>query len=178
MQDPGAARRRAEWAVLFDLDDTLVQTQQLKALRLARDWPKVYAAFGESWVLPGTREMLSTISVLAQTGVVTMAPRTYAERLLQHHALNIEVVIAYHDVVRRKPDPEPILKAAQLLGLRADHVIYVGDEERDVVAATRAGAHAIAFGGALKGNPAAAAAVAFASDWTAVCAAVSTMIDG
>jgi phosphoglycolate phosphatase-like HAD superfamily hydrolase len=50
--------------------------------------------------------------------------------------------------------------------------IYIGDEVRDIVAAHAAGMHAIAYGGAVRGDPEAATAAAFATDWTEVADAV------
>ena len=43
-----------KWAVLFDLDETLVLSAALESLRRAGDWPKVYAAFGMTTLPPGT----------------------------------------------------------------------------------------------------------------------------
>jgi HAD superfamily hydrolase (TIGR01549 family) len=170
-----------DWAVLFDLDGTLVESSRLKPLRDARRWPQVYSSLALSELLPGTREMLAATAQFAQIGVITMAPRTYAERLLRHHDLAVPVLVAYHDVSRAelKPHPRPILLAAERLHVPPARVIYVGDEVRDVVAARRAGAHAIAYGdNGLDGDPEAASAAAFARDWSEVSTAVQEIIDG
>jgi HAD superfamily hydrolase (TIGR01549 family) len=172
---------KREWAVLFDLDGTLVESQVLKPLRDAGRWPEVRASFGLSALLPGTLELLGAVSRVAHVGVITMAPRSYAELLLEHHGLTLPVLVAYRDVPRHelKPHPRPILLAAQLLGLHPRRVIYVGDEVRDVVAAHRAGARAIGYGvGDLARNSEAATADAFARDWTEVGAAVKMIMHG
>jgi phosphoglycolate phosphatase len=44
----------------------------------------------------------------------------------------------------RKPDPLPLLHAARELGVAADDCIYVGDDERDIVAARNAGMKSVA----------------------------------
>lgn len=170
-----------DWAVLFDLDGTLVQSSRLKPLRDGRRWPEVYASLALSELLAGTREMLAATAQFAQIGVITMAPRTYAERLLRHHDLAVPVLVAYHDVPRAelKPHPRPILLAADRLHLPSARIIYVGDEARDVVAARRAGAHAIAYGDSgLESDPEASSAAAFARDWTEVSAAVQEIVGG
>jgi HAD superfamily hydrolase (TIGR01509 family) len=92
---------------------------------------------------PGTQDFLKIAGALAQPGVLTTAPRTYAERLLKHHGLILPVLVAYHDVSRRKPDPEPILTAAERLGISQGRCICVGDSAEDGLAATAAGAFAI-----------------------------------
>jgi len=47
-----------------------------------------------------------------EIGVVTKAPRPYAQKLLTFHGLDVPVIVAYHDVSRQKPHPEALLKAA------------------------------------------------------------------
>ena len=168
-----------DWAVLFDLDGTLVESARLKTLRDTRRWSDVYASFALSEVRPGTRSMLAATAEFAQIGVITMAPRTYAERLLRYHALAVPVLVAYRDVSRLelKPHPRPILLAAELLHVPPARVIYVGDEIRDVVAARRAGAHAIGYGdNGLEDDPRAAGAAAFAHNWTEVADAVQEIL--
>jgi HAD superfamily hydrolase (TIGR01549 family) len=129
------------WGIFLDLDDTLVLTSALESLRRRRAWNEVYNAFGLTSVPSGTHEFIRALHDVGETGVITTAPRTYAERLLRYHRLPTQVVVAYHDVSRQKPDPEPILVAANRLGLRPDHAVYVGDSTSDVTAARSAGAH-------------------------------------
>jgi len=165
------------WAILFDLDDTLVQTAQLKALRDRRAWPEVYKALGQSLVADGTVELIAAARELGEVGVVTMAPRPYAERVLAHHGLDLQVIVAYHDVQRRKPHPEPILTAARLLGVPLDHTVYIGDEPRDLVSAHEAGAFAIGLSqGSLQTAQEAELAVTIARDWREVLDALHRLI--
>lgn len=129
------------WAVLLDLDDTLIWTAQLERLRAARNWAAVYQNFSQTTLPPGTAQFVAQVRLLARIGVVTMAQRSYAERLLVHHGLRaLPVLVAYHDVQHRKPDPEPILMAAQKLACTPSRCIYIGDRPDDMLAARRAGA--------------------------------------
>lgn len=43
-----------------------------------------------------------------------------------------------------KPHPEPLLEAAKRMGLQPERCIYVGDDERDMIAARAAGMQAVA----------------------------------
>jgi HAD superfamily hydrolase (TIGR01549 family) len=125
-------------AILFDLDETLVLTRALEPLRRARRWADVYAAFSQTSLPKGTLEFLMSVSRLAQLGVVTKSPRTYAEKLLAYYGIKVPVVVAYHDVSRLKPHPEALLLASQRLGAEPSKCIYVGDDENDVRAARAA----------------------------------------
>jgi len=134
-----------KWGVLLDLDQTLVITASIEPLRRARAWLKVYKSFGETALPPETAKFIEKVSNIAKMGVVTTSPRPYAERLLAHHRLQLPVLVAYHDVTQRKPNPEPLLKAAARLELQPARCIHVGDQIADIEAAIRAGAIAVAL---------------------------------
>jgi HAD superfamily hydrolase (TIGR01549 family) len=125
--------------VVFDLDETLVLTSALESLRRARRWKDAYEAFDQTRLPRGTQRFLERISEKAQLGVVTKSPRSYAEKLLAHHAIQMPVIVAYHDVRRVKPDPEALLLSSKRIGIAPARCIYVGDDVNDVQAARSAG---------------------------------------
>jgi HAD superfamily hydrolase (TIGR01549 family) len=126
------------WAVLFDLDETLVLTSSLEALRRTRKWAEAYKGFPKTVLPPGTLEFIDKITPKAQLGVVTKAPRAYAEKLLAFHKIKVPVIVAFHDVRKVKPDPEALLLASQRLAIESANSIYVGDDVSDVQAARAA----------------------------------------
>lgn len=126
-----------DWAVLFDLDETLVLTSAIEPLR-RKPWARAYAAFHRTRLPSGTLEFVEAISQKTLVGVVTKAPRQYAEKLLSYHHIGIPVLVAYHDVDNVKPDPEALLLASQKLGIDPSRCIYVGDDRNDVQAASAA----------------------------------------
>jgi HAD superfamily hydrolase (TIGR01509 family) len=99
----------------------------------------VYAAFDKAKLPEGTLKFLKRVAEIAQLGVVTKAPRPYAERLLAHYKMEIPVLAAYHDVKKIKPDPEALLLASKKLGIPPEQCIYIGDDANDVQAAKAAG---------------------------------------
>lgn len=131
--------RRRPQGVLLDLDQTLVLTSRIAHLRDSRRWKDVSRSMGETSLPPGTRQFLEEVSRVGPIGVVTSSPRSYAEKLLRHHAIEVPVLVAYHDVARRKPHPDPLLRAAADLGLPPDQCVYVGDADVDILAAVAAG---------------------------------------
>lgn len=167
-----------KWAILLDLDETLVLTSAIEDLRRQRAWQRVYRSLSKTTLPSGTREFIGSAQKLARLGVVTTSPRPYAERLLAHHRLALPVVIAYHDVTRRKPHPEPILKAAEKLQLPSSRCIHVGDLADDIVAAVRAQAIPVglSWDGSLNGHPEAELARAICRNWGDVLAVISDIV--
>ncbi len=89
-----------------------------------------------------TETLLTLLKRGLKLAVVSDAPALQAwTRLVQmnlHHIF--DVVITFDDTGKRKPDPEPFLKALDRLSLRPEEVIMVGDwAERDVVGAKSLG---------------------------------------
>lgn len=80
-----------------------------------------------------------------KTGVVTSKLRAGAMRGLERFSLErfFDVVIGSDDVARHKPDPYPLLHAAQVLGVDPRACAYVGDSPHDMAAARGAGMVAI-----------------------------------
>jgi len=77
-------------------------------------------------------------------GIVTNKPEALAAPLLDHLELRQRAgVVVCGDTVReRKPHPLPLLHAAARLGVEPAASVYVGDAERDVLAAQAAGMRA------------------------------------
>ncbi len=80
-------------------------------------------------------------------GVVTSSSRRVATKVLEVTGLYryVDALIAGDDVSRGKPNPEPLLKILNLLGLSVDEVIVVGDSKYDVEMALNAGVRTVFF---------------------------------
>jgi anhydro-N-acetylmuramic acid kinase len=74
-------------------------------------------------------------------GIVTNKPGWLTEPLLEHFALRqrARVIVSGDTLAQRKPHPAPLLHAAEKLGVAPAECIYIGDAERDVLAAQAAG---------------------------------------
>ena len=71
-------------------------------------------------------------------GIVTNKPEWLTTPLLEQLSINSPVVICGDSFEKRKPHPMPLLKAAEQLGVSCQNCIYVGDDERDVIAGNAA----------------------------------------
>ena len=133
-------------AVIFDLDDTLVDTSMLRAHREARRWPEAKAGVVNTKMFDGVGEMLAELTARGvHVAIVTTSPTPYARVVLEHHRIAYDVMVAYHDA-KPKPAPDPCLKAMQLLKVTATGTIGVGDALKDAVSYRAAGIRAYAAG--------------------------------
>ena len=167
-----------KWAVLFDLDQTLVLTSAIEHLRQQRAWQQVYLSFSKTQLPPGTSQFLQRVVQVGRLGVVTNTPRPYAEKLLAYHQLQLPVVVAYHDTVQHKPHPQPLLKATEQFGLLPSQCIYIGDTVQDIVAAANAKIIPIAltWDGLLDSQEEIKLAKAFCRNWQEVLTAISGIV--
>lgn len=126
--------------VLIDLDLTLVDSQIAASARKSRTWPAVYKLIPRFTHYEGVSELLVELSENdIGVCVVTSSPQSYCSRVLQHFDWKGIQTVCYHDTSRHKPDPEPLLRGLQILGVEAQHAISIGDDPIDTAAARRAG---------------------------------------
>lgn len=95
----------------------------------------------------GIAELLSDLTAAGVAiGVATSKRRPSAEATLRAVGLEelIEVTVALDDTSTHKPDPAPLVLAAQRLGHPVSESAYVGDAVVDVLAAHAAGMDALA----------------------------------
>ncbi|MES2304697.1 MAG: HAD-IA family hydrolase [Gemmatimonadota bacterium] len=91
---------------------------------------------------PGAVEMVRRIAAAGhRLGLVTSKNRGGAERGLRLMGLEgvMEVIVGADDVVKPKPDPEPVLLALERLGESAETTIFVGDSHHDIYSGRAAG---------------------------------------
>jgi N-acetyl-D-muramate 6-phosphate phosphatase len=91
---------------------------------------------------PGIEAMLARLEATGCTwGIVTNKPEYLARQLLPilDWESRCAVLIGGDSLSARKPDPLPLLVAAGRIGVAAADCVYVGDDERDIVAARAAG---------------------------------------
>jgi sugar-phosphatase len=95
--------------------------------------------------LPGTRELLSSLDPERWT-IVTSCTRTLAKTRLTAAGLPIpERLLTSSDVKFGKPNPEPYLKGAALLGVPAQECVVFEDAPAGIRSGKGAGAIVIAF---------------------------------
>jgi HAD superfamily hydrolase (TIGR01509 family) len=141
----GPSGKREFRAVVFDLDQTLIDSSAAEPLRKAREWSRVYPIIPRFPVYPGIADILAWLKASKiPVGIATSSPEAYCKRVVSHHAWPISATSCYHCTTQKKPHPAPIQKVAERLGVDPEAVVSIGDDARDIQASLAAGALAVA----------------------------------
>ena len=98
-------------------------------------------------VFPGIAQMIAQIEERGLPwGIVTNKATRFTQPLVQAMELlrGAGAVVSGDTTPHSKPHPEPLLEAARRLGVEPRSCIYVGDDERDIVAGEAAGMKTVA----------------------------------
>jgi len=123
----------------FNIDSSDSQFESLR-LRLLQHYAQAIAA--ETRLFDGMQEVLTMLEDLnIHWGVVTNKPSRFTHPLLDALALSPRAacVICGDTLEKKKPHPEPILHACDIVGCKPHETIYIGDALRDIEAGKRAG---------------------------------------
>lgn len=127
-------------AIIFDLDQTMINSLDAEALRKSRNWTEVYKMIPSLIPFNGIDKVLDIISEKdIPYAIVTSSPRPYCMRIMSHWNWKTPSVVCYHDTSRRKPHPDPILLAIEKMNVSSEYVISIGDDPRDIQASKAAG---------------------------------------
>jgi len=87
--------------------------------------------------MPGVRDLIPVLGGRLSLAIVTSRAGAGTRRILESLGMLafFPVIVGIEDVVRAKPDPEPVLKALHQLGLEPDEAAMVGDTPDDILAA-------------------------------------------
>ena len=103
--------------------------------------------FKHTKLINGMYELIEHIkSRSLMWGIVTNKHSKYVKKILKGLDLDEEIscLITGDMVSEPKPSPEGLLEASKILGINSNECIYVGDDERDIVAGKSAGMFTIA----------------------------------
>lgn len=132
-------------AIIFDLDQTLVDSSIADTLRRQRKWQEVYDLISQFAVYEGINQLIEDVLLHEiPVCIVTSSHSVYCNKVLAEHNLNIVQRVCYHDTNKHKPYPDPINEAIKRLGVDKNSIISIGDDPRDITASKRAGIYSIA----------------------------------
>lgn len=103
--------------IIFDFDQTLVDTSSVEDLRAARNWKAVMAQASKLPVYEGINELIQELHEAGQKiAIVTKSPDMVPKAFIKAHGWPIDIVVGYHQVKNRKPHPEGLLLAMSKAG--------------------------------------------------------------
>ncbi len=130
--------------IIFDLDQTLVDSSPLEIMRSKRDWNRVMENIHKVVLYSDIKEL---IEYLRQKGyilaIVTSLPSMICDLYVKEFSLDIEIRICYHDTQYHKPDPEPVLLAIKKMRINPRLSYGVGNDLSDILAYNSAGIKSI-----------------------------------
>jgi HAD superfamily hydrolase (TIGR01509 family) len=95
--------------------------------------------------LPGARELLAQVSAAGiPHALVTSSERPIMDAVLARLGVHFSATVCADDVRRGKPDPEPYLRAATLLGADPRSCVALEDSPNGVASAQAAGCQVVA----------------------------------
>jgi HAD superfamily hydrolase (TIGR01509 family) len=94
---------------------------------------------------PGARELLAEVSAAGVPhALVTSSERPVMDAVLLRLSVAFDATVCADDVIRGKPDPEPYLRAAELLGADPQSCVALEDSPNGVASAEAAGCRLVA----------------------------------
>lgn len=100
-----------------------------------------------TYVFAGVADLLASLQAKGlRWGVVTNKSARFTDPLTKAMPLfaTAETIISGDTTPHAKPHPEPMLEASRRMGLAPEQCLYVGDDERDIVAGLAAGMGTVA----------------------------------
>jgi len=97
----------------------------------------------------GVKELIESLNDRSLAwGIVTNKSTRFTDPIVRQIPLltQAKTVISGDTTAHAKPHPAPILEAMKRMGLRAEECVYIGDDERDIVAGKAAGVKTVAAG--------------------------------
>jgi phosphoglycolate phosphatase-like HAD superfamily hydrolase len=132
-------------AIIFDLDLTLVDSTIAEEARHQRNWQRVYELIPHFSIYEGISEVMTIIREHnIKTCIVSTAPRTYVEIVINFFKFPIPYIVSYYDAKPVKPHPAQMLKALEIMGEPASNVISFGDRDIDIQASNSANIESVA----------------------------------
>lgn len=147
--------------VLPFLGPTLTETFESIAPDKVEEMIRVYREFNlgnHDLLVKEFDGVFETIRSLKEAGIkigiVTTKVLMVVEKGLKLTKLDqfFDVIVALDHVKKPKPDPEPILKALELLGSKPEEAIMVGDNSHDILGGKNAGTKTAGVAWSAKGK--------------------------
>ena len=122
------------------------ELEEEHSIQLRNEFLQIYSEnlCNQTKLFPGVSELLDSLDENEiPWGIVTNKPGALAEPLVQKLDIAFRAVcmVSGDSLSRRKPDPDQLHHAANMLGINEQNTLYMGDDPRDIQAGKAAGMH-------------------------------------
>ncbi len=123
---------------------SIINGRSIDSSLLRADFLQEYSenTFIHTKMIDGIKQLLDYIDKKnIKWGIVTNKHSKYVNKILDGFSLNddIKCLVTGDMLQQSKPDPEGLLLAANILNVKLPQTIYIGDDERDIIAGKKAG---------------------------------------
>jgi HAD superfamily hydrolase (TIGR01549 family) len=126
--------------VIFDLDQTLVDSSSVETFRDSRNWHSVYENLSAITTYDRIQDVLDFLKTHnIKTALVSSSPSNYCKKVISNFHWSFDTMVCFHDTKKRKPNPDPIILAMHRLNGNKDFTLSLGDRDIDIVASNLAG---------------------------------------
>lgn len=121
-------------AIIFDLDNTLIQTDKLQTIR----FKNAFNSADERFIVENSSELITSEIIKklknkgVKIGIVTRAKKAYAEKVLNLYYYDYDVLISRYSCFRTKPFPDPFISCAYQLEVSPADILTIGNEQVDI----------------------------------------------
>lgn len=115
--------------------------------QLASDYRRIAKQIDGEYIrlFPGVEPFLARLPREVQRAIVTSRSHAGTRSILRTFDLEVhfQTIVGIDDVVRPKPDPEPVFQALDQLGAAPENAVVVGDTISDMMAGINAGTRTV-----------------------------------
>lgn len=126
--------------IIFDLDQTLVNILSTEEKIINVESKNISFKIPLMSVYDGIYEVLSYLKEnQVRISIISDIYGVYVKKILDYFKIEPDFLISYHDVIKRKPDPESINTTLRYFKqIDRNEVLYVGDKSIDIITARNA----------------------------------------
>ena len=135
--------------IIFDFELTLVDTDPVESLWRNRKWRLLRSLVGELEVYDGITELMQELHERNQTlAIITRGPNMVPFDFVCRYDWPVErkLVLGHHQITKRKPAPDSLLRAMSTAEAAPEDTFHVGDKPEDTQASRAANVTSIGAG--------------------------------
>lgn len=131
--------------LIFDLDQTIIDSSIAQSYRDHGKWQDAKNLVPQFNTYSGIIEAMQFFKMNGlKICIVTSSPSNYCEHVLKVWKIPFDFKVCYHDTGRRKPHPDPIIRALTLMSSKPEDVFSFGDKDIDILASNSANVTSVA----------------------------------